>query len=77
MNAEDKNKRIGEEMRREQDLLKALLSIRAELVIKLTELQEKTDPRYPRSFIDGMKCAFREAIITCDINTKDFFEEKK
>ncbi len=60
---------------KEQNVLKALMKIRSELVIKLHMLQDNPDERYPKSFIDGMTCAFFEAISICDINTKEFFDK--
>lgn len=65
----------GLKMQKEQELLKAILNIRAELCIKVNKLQENPDQRYPKSFIDGMECAFLEAISICDINTKKFYEK--
>lgn len=62
-------------MQKEQELLKALMKIRGELVVKWHMLQDNPDERYPKSFIDGMRCAFFEAISICDINTKEFFEK--
>jgi hypothetical protein len=67
----------GGSMKTEQDLLKAVVNIRAELVTKLFLLRENPDPMFPKCFIDGMECAFLEAIIVCDNNTKQFFDEEK
>ena len=62
-------------MQQEQELLKAILKIRSELLIKLTMLQENLGEKFPKIFIDGMECAFLQAIRTVDINTKPFYEK--
>lgn len=43
---------------KEQDLLKVLLQIRSEILIKLKFLQGNPDTRYPKSYIKEMETAF-------------------